>query len=92
MHLKNNFMYLWLCWGFVAAWAFLQLWQAGAPLQLEYAGSSVPLTRSSSYRPTTFSSYSTWAQRLQLQAPEHGPIVVAHRLSCSEAWGIFLDQ
>ena len=35
MHLKNNFMYLWLCWGFVAAWAFLQLWQAGAPLELE---------------------------------------------------------
>ena len=26
------------------------------------------------------------------QALEHGSIVVAHRLSCSEAWEIFLDQ
>ena len=40
LHLKTNLIYLWLCWGSVAAWAFLQLWQAGAALQVQRAGSS----------------------------------------------------
>ena len=28
----NNSLYFWLCWVFIAAWAFLSLWQVGAAL------------------------------------------------------------
>ena len=33
----NNVIYFWLCWVFIAVWAFLQLRQAGATLQLQCA-------------------------------------------------------
>ena len=46
-----HFIYFWLCWIFVAAQAFLQLWQAGATLQLQCAGS----------RACGLSSSSSWA-------------------------------
>ena len=35
------FIYVWLCWVFVAVLAFLQLQQAGATLYLRCAGSSL---------------------------------------------------
>ena len=37
----NNFIYFWLCWVFVAPWAFLQLWGAGATLQSQPVGFSL---------------------------------------------------
>ena len=38
---KNNFISLWLCWVFIAAWAFLQMWRTGPTLQLGYSGFSL---------------------------------------------------
>ena len=71
-----HFIYFWLCWIFVAAQAFLQLWQAGATLQLQCAGS----------RACGLSSSSSWALE------HMGSVVVAHGPSCSEACGTFQDQ
>ena len=70
-----------LCWfvGFS-----LSLWRAGATLWLEVRGVSLPwllLLQSTGSRACGF-------QQLQ----RAGSVVVAHRLSCPEACGIFLDQ
>ena len=67
---KNKFIYFWLCWVFVAAWAFLQLWRAGVSLQLRCPGFSLKwllLLWSTDYGlEGGFSSCNMWAQQLWL--------------------------
>ena len=67
--------------------------------QLQSTGFSLQwllLLQSTGSRHMVFSSCSMQAQKLQLAcslAPEHvASVVVAHRLSCSTAYGIFLNQ
>ena len=77
------FIYFWLCWVFVAAWAFLQLWLAGATLQLQSPGS-----RAHWLQQLWHVGSVVVASRLQ----STGSVVGVHKLSCSAACGIFLDH
>ena len=100
-----NYLFFWLCWVFIAAWAFLQLRQAGATLQLCQVGATLQL------RCVDFLMW--WLLLLQsmgcrehgLQQLQHvdsvvvasgpqctGSIVMAQGLSCSTAFGIFPGQ
>ena len=38
---KKFIFYFWLCWIFIAVWAFLWLWQVGATLSLWFLGFSL---------------------------------------------------
>ena len=73
----------WLCWGFVAAWAFLQLWGVGllsrCGVQAYCSGFSCGAQALGCAGFGSYSCYST------------GSAVVAHSLSCSVACAIFLD-
>ena len=91
------FIYLWLCWVFVAAvWAFLQLWRVRATLQLQCTGFSLQWLLLSQIA----SSRALRLQQLQqvgsvVVVPGlwgTGYIVAAHWLSCSPACRILLDQ
>ena len=89
-------IHFWLCWVFVAGWAFLQLERAGAMFWLWCTGFSLqwPLLLQS----TISKAHSLQQQRhvgsivagLRLQSI--GSVVVVHRLVFSMACGIFLDQ
>ena len=79
-------LYLWLCWVFTAAWAFLWLWRAGlsSSCGASHCG-GFPCCRVWALRRKGFgsvacglSSWGSWAPR--------------HRLSCSAGCGIFPDQ
>ena len=75
------FIYLWLCWVFVAARAFLWLWQEGATLQLWCEGFSLQfllLLWSVGSRARGLQYPGTWTHYCGAQALEH-------RLSCG-AW------
>ena len=61
---------LWLCLGFIAPWAFLQLWQAGATLQLRCAVASLVVEQGLGH--AGFSSCSSWA--------------LEHRINSCGAW------
>ena len=90
--LKKICIYLfWLCWVFIAAWAFLQLWQVGATLQLQCVGFSL------------WWLLLLWSTGFRVCEPQHsvvavprlqglGSVVVVHGLSCCPACGIFPDQ
>ena len=70
------FIYLWLCWVFIAAQAFLQLRQAGATLQLWSAGFSLWWPLLAEHRP-----YREWASVVAVSGLwSTGEIVTAHRL------------
>ena len=70
------FIYFWLCWVFVAARAFLWLWQVGATLCC-----GVQASHCGDFSCCRAQALGAWVS-----------VVVAHRLSCSVACGIFLDQ
>ena len=59
-----SFFHFWLCWVFIAARAFLWLWQLGAALQLWCAGFSC--RGSSCYRAWALWASGLWAPKLQL--------------------------
>ena len=60
-----------LHWVFVAVWAFLELWLAGATVQLQHAGFSLlVLCWSTGSRRAGFSSCGARARQLQFWAPE----------------------
>ena len=93
---KKFLIYFQLCWVFVAAWTFFQLWRAGASLQLCCASFSLwwlLLLLSTGSRVCEL-------QQLQREGSEvlvprsqsTDSVVVAYRLSCSTASGIFPDQ
>ena len=60
----NFYLFIWLCWVFIAAQAFLELRWAEAPLELHNAGFSLKwllLLRSSGSKVCVLSSGSVWA-------------------------------
>ena len=62
-------IYFWLCWVFVAAQTFLQLWQVGTTLQLWCIGFSLrgfSCGRTRAPESEDCSSCSTWVQQFQL--------------------------
>ena len=71
---------LWLCWVFAAVWALLQLWCGGFSLQGLLGLWSVDSRAGSSVAAERGLSGSV------------GSVVVAPRLSCSAARGLFRDQ
>ena len=65
------FLYLWLCWVFIAVQAFLKLWQVGATLRPWCTGFSLQWFRllwSTDSRRTGFSSRSSWALEHRLSS------------------------
>ena len=79
--LINLFIYLWLCWVFVAARGFSLVVVSGSYSSLHCAGFSLSwllLLRSTGSRRTGFSSCGTWAQQLWLA----GSRVQAQQLWC----------
>ena len=87
--LKFLFVCFWLCWVIIAVWTSLQLQPSGATLQLWCSGFSLQwlrLLQNVSSRTRGLQKVS--ASRFQ----STGSVVVVHRLGCSEACGIFLDQ
>ena len=73
---KFYFIYFWLYWVFVAALGLSLVMASGDCSSLHWAGFSCQ-----------------WFLLLQNSRCRHlGSIAVAHRLNCSSAWGIFLDQ
>ena len=87
--LKNNNLinYFWLHWVFVAARAFLQLWQAGATLYLWCVGFSLPwllLLQSMGSKVCRLCSCSSRS----LEYPNLVACGLSHSVSC----GIFLNQ
>ena len=75
--------------GFIAAWAFSHL--GGRAWDSHCSG--LPCCRAQDLGHTGFSSCSTWAQQLRLLGSRaQVQLAAAHRLSCSSACGIFLDQ
>ena len=85
------FIYFWLCWVFVVARGLSLVAASRAYSSLRCTDFSLqwlPLLWSMGSRCTGFSSCSTQPQYLWLA----GSVVVAHRLSCPTACGIFPDQ
>ena len=72
----NLFIYLWLCWVFISVRGLSLVAASGGHSSLRCAGLSL-------LRPVPLRS--TGSRRA-------GSVVVAHRLSCSVACGIFPDQ
>ena len=90
------FIYLWLCWVFVAAQAFLWLWGLETTFSLWCAVSyclGFSWCGAWILGFTGFSSCGKLAQEVQLLGSRaQAQIVVVQGLSCSMACGIFLDQ
>ena len=92
----NKFIYFWLCWVFVAACrlslvavseVYSSLWCVGFSLWW------LLLLRSMVSRCTGFSSCGMQTSVVVARGLQSaGSVVVAHRLSCSAACGIFQDQ
>ena len=84
-----SFVYVWPCWGFVVAWAFLQPQRVGATLQLQSKGFLLQWSSccgawalgQGGFR----SCGGTGGSRAQARE-------LSHRLSCSAACAIFLGQ
>ena len=81
----NDFfkIYFWLCWAFVAAWAFPQLWRVGASLQLwclAFHHGGFSCCRALGH--VGFSSCSSWALEPRLNS-----WVTQAQLLCS-MWGL----
>ena len=76
----------WLCWISVAVWAFPLVAKNRGHSSVVHgllcSGLSLPSTGSRAHK----------LQQLWLLAPEHRPIVAAHRLSCFSVCGIFSDK
>ena len=70
------FIYFWLCWVFVSVWGLSLVVASGGPSSSWCAGLSLS-------RPLLLRSTSSRCA---------GSVVVAHRPSCSAAYGIFPDQ
>ena len=88
---KFRGFFFWPRWVFVAARGLSLVAASRRYSSLPCAGFSLRwllLLRSTGSRCTGFSSCGVWAQQLWLAVS----VVVAHRLSCSVACGIFLDQ
>ena len=88
-----NFLvnYFWLCWVFIAVWAFLYLQQAGHTLWLRCTGFSswcFSCCRAQARTGSRARASVVAAPRLQ----STGSVVVGCGLSCSLAYGIFPDQ
>ena len=92
---KHVYIYFWLCWVFVAAWAFLSVQRVGATLQLWCTGFILwyhLLQRST--------GSSVWASVVAGQGSRSvahrfqstGSTAAVHGLSCSVACGIFPDR
>ena len=81
------FYLFWLCWVFLAAQAFLQLWQARATLQFQCTDFALCLLLLE-HRLQNLQASVIAAPRFH----STGSIVLGHRLSCSMAYGIFPDQ
>ena len=82
-------IYFWLCWVFMAAWAFPELQQGEATFQLWHAGLSpwcLLLLQSMSSR--VHGSQQLWLTSSRAT----GSIIVAHGLSSSGSHGILLNQ
>ena len=95
--LKSNFIYLFLCWVFIAVGRlFLVVASGAATLQLQCVGFSLQWllllgsmgSREQGRQQLRHVGSVAAVPRLQ----STGSIVMAHRLSCSEACGIFSDQ
>ena len=90
------YLFLYCCVGSSLLCAgFLSLWRAGATLrcgsQASHCG-DFSCCRAWALGHTGFSSCGTWASVVWLAGSSAGSVVVAHRLSCSAACGIFPDQ
>ena len=92
------FMYLYFifgCPGCCCAWAFSYccLWGLLFKCRVQASHcSGFSCYRAQALRHTDFSSWSSWAQKLQLPGSKTGSVAVVHRLSGSETRGIFPDQ
>ena len=79
-----KFIYFWLCWVFIPSHGLSLVAASGGYSWLRCTSFSLQwllLLRSMGSRHAGFSSCGTWAS-----------VVVAHKLSCSAACGIFPDQ
>ena len=92
--LFSNFIYLWLCWVFVAARGLSLVAASGSCSSLQCAGFPLRwllLLWSMGSRCVGFSSCGMWAQQA-CGLQRAGSVVVAHGLTCSTACGIFRNQ
>ena len=92
---KKNNLVIWLCWVFVAAWAFLWLRSAGAALQLQCeaprcGGFARWVARLQGTRAVVAERVGSAVAAAGLQST--GSVVVVHGLSCFVACGIFPNQ
>ena len=83
-----RFIYFGVCWVFIAAQAFLQLQQAGAPLWSQCTGFSLRGPLGAEHRlwgpsPSVVAAPRLWST---------GSVAVVHGLSCSPACEIFPDE
>ena len=87
---KNSllFIYFWLCRVFAAPQAFLQLWRVGTSLCYSVQASHCGGSHVTENKLQGFWASVVVVPRLQ----STGSIVVVHRLNCSAACGVFLDQ
>ena len=84
-----------MCRVFVAIWTFLSLWQAGATLYLQCMGFSLWWFLLQSTGPQSTQALVVEACGLNScgsRTRSTGSIVVAHKLNCSVACGIFMDK
>ena len=90
----KNFIYLWLCWVFVAAWGLSLLrWVGATPVVVSRLLTVVAsLVASTGSRLLGFSSCTHRLSSCGPQALEQGTAIVAHGLGSRLVCGIFLNQ
>ena len=90
------FIPFWLCWIFPTVQAFLNLQLAGTPLCCSAPASPRGGFSSCGAQALGFPGFSTCSMRFSVVAGPRvygaGSVVMAHKLSCSSACGIFLAQ